>query len=105
MSVHHTSEAPLCMGCIGRLVARDDWVVGLAIDYPREDSILRWRPSSSWPSNPSSSSQCSMCKRILIKCLHCMQFFFEDEGHACPEILVPRRREAVLETRRRQNLA
>ena len=72
---------------------------------------------------PPDGYQCPMCRRIWfrhgagalarhhkavlrhlakkVKCTLCGEHWLEGEGHACPKIPAPRRREAILATRRK----
>ena len=75
------SEGPFCGDCIGRLLTKQ---------YP----VDGW--------------QCPMCRRIwfrpeagpyTVRCSLCNEVWQEEEGHICPKVPTPRRREAIMATR------
>lgn len=84
-----SSNGPTCGDCIGRLLSKQ---------YPVD------------------GYQCPVCRRIWfhysesplvlrhfaykVKCILCGEHWLEDEGHLCPKIPTPRRREAIMATRR-----
>ena len=85
--LHDASNGPTCGDCAGRL---------LQGHYP----VDGW--------------QCPMCKRIWfrrwptrqgykVRCMDCDEVWLEGEGHLCPKVPTPRRREAIYATKRNQN--
>ena len=75
------SNGPTCGDCAGRVLEKR---------YP----VDGWR--------------CPMCRRIWfrpeagafrVQCIECGEVWQEEEGHTCPKIPTPRRREAVMATR------
>ncbi len=83
------SNGPTCGDCAGRLLTKQ---------YPPD------------------GYQCPMCRRVWfrhgagalarhlsykVKCTLCGEHWLEGEGHICPKVPPPRRREAILATKRK----